>query len=70
MLWRGNSNAEALSQTVIWLSSPGQIDLVQAAVEYESSLWSIEERKKKVFGDYPTTTAGRDLLTTVTKVTL
>ncbi len=53
MLSRGNSNAEALSQTVIWLSSPGQIDLVQAAVEYESSLfWSLEERKKKVFGDY------------------
>ena len=52
MLSRGNSNAEALSQTVTWLSCPGQIDLVQAAVEYESSLWSLEERKKKVFGDY------------------
>ena len=52
MLSRGNSNAEALSQTVTWLSCPGQIDLVQAAVEYESSLWSLEEREKKVFGDY------------------
>ena len=52
MLSRGNSNAEALSQTVIWLSSPGHIDLVQAAVEYESSLWSLEERKNKVFGNY------------------